>query len=97
MRAVLILCRVLNQTSANTAVLAMSAGIASWSVRLLQSPGLRRAIGAVGCAVALVPAAGLLIGVMRLNVLGMSTVVMIQGVWNIAAALSLAYDRSRDC
>jgi hypothetical protein len=88
-RAVLILCRVLNRTCANAGVLAMSAGIACWSIALLQGPGLRRAIGAVGCAVALVPAAGLLIGVIRLNVLGMSTVVMIQAVWNIAVAVLL--------
>jgi hypothetical protein len=93
-RALVTLCHVLNRTCANTSVLTTSAGIACWSVVLLQKSDsrparLRRAVGAVGCLVALVPAAALLSGAMSLNVLGMSTVVAIQGVWNVAIAVLL--------
>jgi hypothetical protein len=89
MRAVFILCRVLNRTCANAGALATSAGIACWSVALLWESGLRRVTGAIGCVAALVPAVALLSGAMSLNVLGMSAVVVIQGVWNLAVALLL--------
>jgi len=101
MRALLILCRMLNQSCANASVLATSGGIACWSIALLRKPGraqssapqqesgLRRGVGAVGCLVALIPAAGLLSSVMSLNLHGMSAVLMIQGLWNIAVAVLL--------
>jgi hypothetical protein len=50
---------------------------------------LRRLIGGLGCAVALIPAIGLLSGTLSLNVFGMSTVVVIQGAWYLAIAVLL--------
>jgi hypothetical protein len=85
----LIYCRVLNRSCANAASVAMSAGIGCWSVALLRESGLWRLSGGLGCAVALIPAVGLLSGAMSLNVFGMSAVVVIQGVWYVAVAVLL--------
>jgi hypothetical protein len=89
LQALLIYCRVLNRSCANAASVAMSAGIGCWSVALLRESGLWRLSGGLGCAVALIPAVGLLSGAMSLNVFGMSAVVVIQGVWYVAVAVLL--------
>jgi hypothetical protein len=80
----LILCAVLNQALAKIGVVAMSAGIAFWSIGLLHSAGLARWIGALGCVIGLLPVAGLALGVLRLDVHGMGAVVLLQTLWSIA-------------
>jgi hypothetical protein len=78
----LMLCRVLNQTCANVGAMAMSAGIAFWSVDLWRrESGWRRALGLVGFAVGALPAAALILGALHLNVQGMREVVLLQSVW----------------
>jgi len=84
-----ILCRALNQSCANFGVVAMSAGIGLWSIDLLRSAGLPRAVGVMGCVVSLVPAAGLVSGSFRLDVHGMSAVALMQSIWTIGVAMLL--------
>jgi hypothetical protein len=89
LQALLMFCGVLNRTCANASAVAMSVGIGCWSIALLRESGLRRLIGGLGCAVALLPVVGLLSGALHLNVFGMSAVVVVQGVWYVAIALLL--------
>lgn len=78
----LTLCRVLNQSCANVATVAMSAGIFCWSIDLLfREAGWRRALGIAGILIGLVPALALILGALHLNVQGMSAVVMLQALW----------------
>jgi hypothetical protein len=86
-RQLLLLCRVLNQSCANFAVVAMSAGIVCWSLDLCDESGSRRAVGIFGCLVGLVPALALLFGKLQLDVRGMTEVVVVQAAWNIAVAV----------
>ncbi|MDB6083429.1 MAG: hypothetical protein JWN43_1310 [Gammaproteobacteria bacterium] len=96
-RQLLLLCRVLNQSCANFAVVAMSAGILCWSLDLGRNPGSRRAVGVLGCLVGLVPALALMFGKIHLDVHGMSQVVVTQAAWNMAvAALMIFSKRNRD-
>ena len=88
---ILLLCRVLNQSCANFAVVAMSAGIVCWSLDLCRNSGSLRAVGVFGCLVGLVPALALLFGELRLDVHGMTEVVVAQSAWNIAVALLMIY------
>jgi hypothetical protein len=83
----LILCRVLNQSCANFAVVAMSAGIVCWSLDLYGDSGLRRRVGLFGCLVGLVPALALVFGKIHLDVHGMTEVVVVQAAWNVAVAV----------
>jgi hypothetical protein len=93
---VLILCRILNQACADFAVVAMSVGIVLWSVELLRIHGSARWIGVLGCVVGIVPVVRLLSGSIRLDVHGMSTVVLVQAVWTVAiAAWLLRLPRNR--
>lgn len=86
-RQLLLLCRVLNQSCANFAVVAMSAGIVAWSLDLCGNAGARRAVGVFGCLVGLVPALALMFGEIHLDVRGMTEVVVAQAAWNIAVAV----------
>ena len=85
-RQMLLLCRVLNQSCADFGVVAMSAGIVFWSLDLCGEKGSRRAVGLMGCLVGLLPALALMLGQIQLDVHGMTEVVVVQGVWNIAVA-----------
>lgn len=87
--SLLIYCRLLNQACAGCATVAMSAGIALWSIDLLADRGLERAIGILGCLVAAVTATLLLAGSLRLDVHGMQQVVIGQGAWSVAIAGSM--------
>jgi len=84
---ILLLCRVLNQSCANFAVVAMSIGIVCWSLDLCRNSGSLRAVGVLGCLVGLVPALALMFGEIQLDVHGMTEVVATQAAWNIAVAL----------
>jgi hypothetical protein len=83
----LILCSVLNQTFANLGVVLMSVGIVLWSIDLLRSPKLARLIGILGLLIGLLPAAALAYGVLRLDVPGMTQVVLLQSIWNIGVGV----------
>jgi hypothetical protein len=85
----LILCRVLNQSSANFGAVAMCVGIGLWSCDLLFGPSPQRLVGALGCAVGALPAIALMSGLIRLNVHGMSAVVLAQAIWYVAVAVLL--------
>ena len=85
----LTLCRILNQTWANFGAIAMSAGIALWSADLLRESGTPRMIGVLGLLVSLVPAAALILGLMHLDVRGMTAVVLLQALWNIAVGMGM--------
>jgi hypothetical protein len=83
----LTLCWVLNQGCAGFAVVAMSVGIACWSLDLCRHSGLNRGVGTFGCVVGLLPAVALIFGKFHLDVHGMTAVVMVQATWNVAVAI----------
>lgn len=85
----MILCRELNQSCANVATVAISAGICCWSVDFLRERGLLRVLGLLGLIVGILPAAALISGSLHLDVQGMSEVVWLQSVWNCAIAIVL--------
>jgi hypothetical protein len=86
-RQLLMLCRVLNQSCANFAVVAMSVGIVCWSLDLCHEPGTRRMVGIFGCLVGIAPGLALIFGALHLDVAGMTLVVAVQAAWNIAVAI----------
>jgi hypothetical protein len=88
-RQLLILCSVLNRTLANFGAVLMSAGILLWSIDLLRSPRLGRVLGMLGILIGLLPAAALALGALKLNVPGMTQVVLLQSVWNIGVGVLL--------
>jgi len=88
---ILLLCRVLNQSCANFAVVAMSVGIFCWSLDLCRNAGSRRAVGLLGCLVGLAPALALMFGKIHLDVHGMTQVVVVQAAWNMAVSLLILY------
>jgi hypothetical protein len=79
----LTLCHMLNQTLAKIGVVAMSVGIAFWSIGLLHDRGFARWIGGLGCVIGLLPIAGLALGVLHLDVRGMGAAVLLQTAWSI--------------
>ncbi len=85
----LILCRVLNQSCANAATVAISAGILCWSIDLVRERGLLRGLSLLGFVVGILPAAALISGALRLDVHGMSEVVWLQALWNCGVAAAL--------
>jgi hypothetical protein len=85
----LVLCRELNQSCANFATVAMSAGMLCWSLDLLGERGRVRWLGILGVLTSVLPATLLVSGALRLNVQGMSEVVWLWALWNFAVALSL--------
>jgi len=87
------LCRVLNQTWANFGAVAMSAGIALWSLDLLRDAGVPRMIGILGLLVSVVPAFALMFGLMHLDVPGMTAVVLLQALWNVAVGVAMMRSR----
>jgi hypothetical protein len=84
-----ILCRVLNQTCAKFGVVAMSVGIACWSLDLLGTSGIRRVVGAWGCLVGIVPVLALPLRWIHLDVHGMAQVVALHAAWYVAVAFLL--------
>ncbi|MDB5975509.1 MAG: hypothetical protein JWR07_2269 [Nevskia sp.] len=85
----LILCHVLNQSFASLATILMSAGILFWSLDLLRDSTPARLAGICGCAIGLLPALALLTGSLHLDVHGMTLVVVVQSLWNIAVGVLL--------
>jgi len=85
----LLLCRVLNQSCANVATVLICAGILCWSVDLLRERGSARLVGIVGLTAGAIPAVLLICGNLVLDVHGMSAVVWLQALWNVAVAALL--------
>ena len=83
------LCRVLNQSCANVATVAMSAGTLCWSIDLLRERGALRALGIFGSMAGILPPVALISGYLRLDVLGMSEVVWLWALWNCGVAAAL--------
>jgi hypothetical protein len=90
LESIFILCRVLNQTCANFGVFAMSVGIGCWSLDLLGTSGVKRAVGAWGCVVGILPPLALSLRWIHLDVHGMTQVVVLQASWYLAVAFILS-------
>jgi len=79
---VLALCHALNQSCANFASVALSTGIAFWSIDLVgRDRGWRCGLGVAGLLIGAIPAVALVLGLLHLDVRGMSEVVLLQAVW----------------
>lgn len=83
------LCLMCNQALARLGVVAMSAGIAAWSLDLVRAAGLERVLGVLGIAVGIVCAGALIAGPLRLDVHGMLAVIVAQGIWCIGVGVLL--------
>jgi hypothetical protein len=78
----ILLCRALNQSCANFATVALSTGIIFWSYDLLRrETRWRRALGTAGLIFGVIPAIALIMGMFRLDVQGMSAVLLLQSLW----------------
>jgi hypothetical protein len=90
---ILVLCSLLNRATADFGAVAMSVGIAVWSIDLLRDAGFRRATGVLGVLVGLVPAIALVFGALALDVHGMLLVVILQAIWALAVGTLLVTRR----
>ena len=70
-----------NQAFARIYSVAASAAIALWSVSALRNGGIARGIAIYGCIVAVLLAAGIVVGHLRLDVHGMAVVVLGHAIW----------------
>jgi hypothetical protein len=91
---ILVLCSLLNRAAADLGAIAMSVGIAAWSLDLLRGAGLLRVTGVLGVLVGLIPAIALISGALALNVHGMLLVVILQAIWAIAVGILLVTSRA---
>jgi hypothetical protein len=82
-------CMAANQALAKLGTIATSAGIVLWSIALLREPGTGRWLAWAGFVAGLAPAIALLAGAIRLDVHGMTLVVIGQAAWNLAAGVAL--------
>jgi hypothetical protein len=81
-----------NQSLAQLGVIAISAAILAWSVALLHDRA-QRWLAIVGFAASVLPALALVAGVIRLDVTGMTLVVVAEAVWNVAVGVALIRGR----
>jgi hypothetical protein len=89
----ILLCRAMNQSCANFATVVLSAGITFWSYDLLRrETGWRRALGISGLVVGVIPAAALIMGLFRLDVRGMTAVLLLQSLWTGGIGVGLLRD-----
>ena len=77
-----------NQALAELGALAISAAILAWSIALLRDRA-QRSLAIVGFAASVLPALALVAGAIRLDVGGMTLVVVAEAVWNVAAGIAL--------
>jgi hypothetical protein len=77
-----------NQSLAQLGVIAISAAILAWSFALLHDRK-QRWLAIVGFAASVLPALALVAGLVRLDVTGMTLVVVAEAVWNMAVGLAL--------
>ncbi|MBL8643937.1 MAG: hypothetical protein JNK21_08380 [Rhodospirillaceae bacterium] len=91
-RIVLSFAWALNQALAQVGVVAASTAVLCWSVKLLHADGLWRGLGVLGLFVGVIPAAGVLSGLLSLNVLGFGAFVLLQAVWTVGVGVALWRD-----
>ena len=82
-----------NQTAAQAGTIALSLSILAWSLALFPRPGAARWIGLAGLLAGGLPIAGLLAGLLALDVHGMGLVVLAEAAWNVAVAVWLLRTR----
>jgi hypothetical protein len=81
-----------NQSLAELGVIAISVAILAWSIALLHDRS-QRWLAIVGLAASVLPALALVAGVIRLDVSGMTLVVVAEAVWNVAVGVALIRGR----
>jgi hypothetical protein len=81
-----------NQALAQLGTIAISAAILAWSVALLRVR-THRVLALIGLLASVLPAFALGAGMIRLDVSGMTIVVVAEAVWNIAAGVTLIRGR----
>ncbi|NQZ21586.1 MAG: hypothetical protein HRT53_05955 [Colwellia sp.] len=75
-----------NQTLAKLGVITMSVAILFWSIDLLRDKGIVKIVAVLGMIIGLGCSVAIIVGVLTLNVAGMTQIVMLQGLWNLAIA-----------
>ncbi len=88
-RQVLVLMGVINRALADVGAVAMSLGIAVWSVALLKGIGFERVIAIAGVLIGVLPVAALITGVLFLDRRGILIFGAGQALWNIAVGMLL--------
>jgi hypothetical protein len=78
-----------NQAFARCAAVLMSAGIAAWSLELLRGSVAARVVGGFGLLTGIGCALALVVGVLQLDVHGMSAVLGLQSVWTVGVGYVL--------
>ena len=86
---ILVLCGVLNRALASLGAIAMSVGIALWSLDLLSGGRFARVLGVLGILIGSVTATALVSGTLRLDVHGMLLVVVLQSIWTAGVGVLL--------
>ena len=81
-----------NQSLAQLGVIAISVAILAWSVALLHDRA-QRWLAIVGLAASVLPALALVAGATRLDVSGMTLVVIAEAIWNVAVGVALIRGR----
>lgn len=82
-----------NRTLANFGVVAISAAILLWSIAFLQRPRRRVRIGLLGVIAGGGPVVLIALDIIRLDVFGMTTVVVCQTVWYVLVGVALAWGK----
>ncbi len=77
-----------NQALAQLGTIAISAAILAWSIALLRDRS-NRWLAIIGFAASVLPALALVAGVIRLDVTGMTLVVVAEAIWNLAVGVAL--------
>jgi len=75
-----------NQTFGKLGVITMSVAILFWSINLSRDKGIVKLVAGIGMVIGLGCSSAIIMGVLTLNVAGMTQVVMLQGIWNLAVA-----------
>jgi hypothetical protein len=87
------LCWDLNQALASIGAVAWGLGLLAWSAELASREGAARLVGLLGGVAALVIAAGVGFGFIRLHVGGFIAVTALLSAWSVAAALLMLTGR----
>ncbi|HTF88240.1 MAG TPA: hypothetical protein VK843_07500 [Planctomycetota bacterium] len=90
LKPVFVACHEVNQTLAQAGTMAISIAILAWSMVLIGRGKAARIIGGLGMVIGVLPIAGLLSGLLRLDVHGMGIVVLLQAIWNLCVGIWLA-------
>lgn len=84
-----------NRALASLGAVAMSVGIAAWSVDLVRGATFARALGVLGMVIGVGCAGALIAGVLHLDVRGMTAVVALQAIWTIGVGVLLLQESRR--